>query len=281
MTPSQSFVYQVIDANGVVSGALAYFRDGRVPGTIFTDKECMVPARNPLKADSLGQLTAYIRNGDAFEVTIRRPDGSFIRQFNSTALPSGVLTSMVIPEASNITQLEGENASVDAPGVNEYNAANFMTETMKEWIAKQYAQTAEIVTKTVHNPEQEKQIDELQTKLADALEKIARLELLQKAAEEAQAKLSEAQAPPVVEDEVQATKQLFDLSKVPEEIINEMVRENVPHGQQQKWLWEKLAGVTNLVMMNQTGPDGQAFHKLQSALHGALYTPKNAAVEVF
>lgn len=199
MTPSQSFVYQVIDANGVVSGALAYFRDGRVPGTIFTDKECMVPARNPLKADSLGQLTAYIRNGDAFEVTIRRPDGSFIRQFNSTALPSGVLTSMVIPEASNITQLEGENASVDAPGVNEYNAANFMTETMKEWIAKQYAQTAEIVTKTVHNPEQEKQIDELQTKLADALEKIARLEGLQKANEEAQAKLSEAQARPSVD----------------------------------------------------------------------------------
>ena len=172
MTDSQAFIHQVIDQKGVVSGALAYFRDGSTPGTIFVDKECRRPATNPLKADSLGNMTAYIRNGDEFEITIRRPDGTFVRQFSSTGLPSGLGPNDLQREAS------------------EANKAG-LVEHYKDWLEERRAHVAEIVKR----PEPEvivKEVDRPET-----LQRITNLERAiqeQRArAEAAESKLAQAQ----------------------------------------------------------------------------------------
>jgi hypothetical protein len=92
MSESQLFRFQAIDDKGIVSGALAHFRQGRTPGRIYTDKAMRIPARNPLKANGRGVMVAYLPAGEEFEVTVTRPDGSFFEQFDSTSITGGIQT---------------------------------------------------------------------------------------------------------------------------------------------------------------------------------------------
>jgi len=86
---STLFRFQAIGERGVIPGAMVHFRQGRAPGVIYTDKDMLIPARNPLPANGLGKVVAYLPTGAEFEVTVTNPDGSFIEQFNHTALPTG------------------------------------------------------------------------------------------------------------------------------------------------------------------------------------------------
>lgn len=89
MSNSVLFRHQTIDENSrVVSGALIHFRQGRAPGTVFTDKAMKIPGRNPLPANSRGVAVAYLPVGEEYEITITRSDGSFVEQFDHTALPA-------------------------------------------------------------------------------------------------------------------------------------------------------------------------------------------------
>lgn len=138
MSKSTLFRYHAIDENGVISGALAHFRKGRVNGTIYTDKAMRIPGRNPMPANGRGVLVAYLPEGEEFEVTITRPDGSFVEQFESTAYTGGVQTIIEQPEpqvietvyrdhpaASMLEELEAAKAKIDerAPAHEEPPAA--------------------------------------------------------------------------------------------------------------------------------------------------------------
>lgn len=102
---SQLFRFQAIDDKGVISGALAHFRKGRVNGTIYTDKAMRIPGRNPMKANGRGVLVAYLPEGEEFEVTITRPDGSFVEQFDSTAYTGGAQIISEQPEPQIIEKV--------------------------------------------------------------------------------------------------------------------------------------------------------------------------------
>jgi len=115
-------------------------------------------------------------------------------------------------------------------------------------------------TVTVDNPETQQRLD-------DALAKIEELEKL----------LAEAAKPHPAEqmlDQMPDNK-IFDVDKIPKVVLDEMDRENIPHGQQQAWLWKKYQAVQTLMFMNQEG-----YNDLHVAMHNAMYKAKNAAVEV-
>ena len=104
MSQSVLFRYQGIDDRGVISGALIHFRQGRAPGQIFTDKAMRIPGRNPLPANGVGRAVAYLPLGEEYEVTVTRPDGSFVEQFEHTALPAGE-TVTIQPEPEIIEKV--------------------------------------------------------------------------------------------------------------------------------------------------------------------------------
>ncbi len=89
MSSSTLFRHQCIDESGLVPGALYSFRRGRAPGVIYADKDMKIPARNPLPANGRGVAIAYLPIGEEFEVTVTRPDGSHVEQFNHMATPLG------------------------------------------------------------------------------------------------------------------------------------------------------------------------------------------------
>ncbi len=100
------FRHQAIDEKGVIPGALIYFRQGRTSGTVFTDKAGRIPARNPLPANSAGRAVAYLPCGEEFEVTVTRPDGSFVEQFDHTALPMGDVETVIEQAEPEIVEIE-------------------------------------------------------------------------------------------------------------------------------------------------------------------------------
>lgn len=116
MTESQLFRYQCIDNSGLISGALIHFRQGRAPGSVFTDKSMKIPGRNPLPANSRGVAVAYLPVGEEFEVTVTRPDGSFVEQFDHTATPmSGETVIEPAPEPEVIEKIVEVEKVVEVP----------------------------------------------------------------------------------------------------------------------------------------------------------------------
>lgn len=110
---SQFFRYQAIDASGVVSGARVHFRKGRAPGVVYTDRAMRAPARNPMKADSLGRVVAYIPEGEELEVTVNRADGTFLEQFDSTTFING--TDHIIEQPAPEPEIIEKVVETDRP----------------------------------------------------------------------------------------------------------------------------------------------------------------------
>lgn len=169
MSETMLFRHQCIDERGLVSGALYHFRNGRAPGAVYTDPAMRVPGKNPMKANARGVVVAYLPLNAEYEVTVTRPDGSFLEQFTSTSIPM-------------LTVTEHENGMTSAVQTVEANEPAARIDTS--------AQSAEPEVVYVDR-EVIKEVEKIVYR--DSPETLARLEGLQKAAEEARAKLQEKQ----------------------------------------------------------------------------------------
>jgi hypothetical protein len=95
MSTSTLFRYHAIDEKGVISGARAHFRQGSSNAEIYTDEHLRVKGLNPWKAKADGRFNIYLPLNERYEVTITRPDGTFVDQFIHTALPAGGVEQII------------------------------------------------------------------------------------------------------------------------------------------------------------------------------------------
>ena len=172
---STLFRFQAIGERGVIPGAMVHFRQGRAPGVIYTDKDMLIPARNPFPANGLGKVVAYLPTGAEFEVTVTNPDGSFIEQFNHTALPTG--SERIIERAEPEIIETVVEVPVEVEVIKEVQVSDPETEArLEQALADLEAVKAGIDARTVEEeapapaPEPAENYDEPPVEIADLID---------------------------------------------------------------------------------------------------------------
>lgn len=247
MTASQLFRHQIIDERGVIPGALVSFRDGRAPGIVYTDPKMRIPGRNPMKANGRGVVVAYLPNGAEYEVTITRPDGSFVEQFQSTSIPSATVINQAAPEPEVSPQ---------------------MKKWFRDWQEKRREQVGEIISGSRKQGDYETRTVE-KVVYQDTPETLAKLEAAEKALQAAEAKaellksIPDKPAPQTTPD-------------TPPEAIADLFQTDRPFAEQAQALWDRYNELTNKIMLKVATPAEMEKHQ---RLQGELDWIKRHAFE--